>query len=133
MLTIILLLSISIVLLFVACKTEAGYGAAWVISFLSGTVTSIALAVAIIIAILTNINAPAIRVKQLERYNSLTYQYEHMEELYGDSKSMDRKTLMDDICEWNEDVVGGRIKHKNVWTNWFEPIDWNEFKVIELK
>ena len=68
-----------------------------------------------------------------QTYHSLTYQLENIDTLYGESRANDRKELFNQIQEWNEKVVSGRIYHSNLWTNWLNPIDYENFELIELK
>jgi len=68
-----------------------------------------------------------------QTYHSLTYQLENIDTLYGESRANDRKELFNQIQEWNEKVVSGRIYHTNLWTNWLEPINYENFELIELK
>ena len=71
--------------------------------------------------------------KLQQTYHSLTYQLENIDTLYGESRANDRKELFNQIQEWNERIVSGRIYHTNPWTNWLEPIDYENFELIELK
>lgn len=43
-----------------------------------------------------------------------------------------RQELMDDILEYNSDVVNGRFKSKTLWFNWFYPEDWDSIPLIEF-
>lgn len=40
--------------------------------------------------------------------------------------------LMEDIVEYNNDVVNGRFKSKTLWFNWFYPEDWDSIPLIEF-
>ena len=69
---------------------------------------------------------------QVER-QSLVYQLENIDTLYGDSCANDRKELFNQIQEWNSDVASGRKMHSSFWTNWLAPIDWEQIDYIEVK
>ena len=83
-------------------------------------------------AITSNVNVEATIAEKYQTYEALTYQVEHFNELYENSAANDKKELMNDIKEWNENVAYGRISHNNKWVNWFNPIDYNQFEYIEM-
>ena len=85
-----------------------------------------------IVAIISNIDVEATIAKKYQTYEALTYQVEHFNELYENSAANDKKELMDDIKEWNENVASGRVSYNNKWVNWFNPIDYNQFEYIEM-
>lgn len=93
----------------------------------------LALLITIGCVVCSNIAANAYTTKLQQTYNSLTYQLENIDTLYGESRANDRKELFNQIQKWNEKIVSGRVYHTNPWTNWLEPVDYGEFELIELK
>jgi glucan phosphoethanolaminetransferase (alkaline phosphatase superfamily) len=65
------------------------------------------------------------------KYDILTRQ---LNENYYDTEYYDgRKGLIDDVLEYNEDVLYGRAKHNSIWIGCFYPEDWESLPLIELK
>ena len=100
----------------------------FIASFLAGTAT----AICVVMLIICNVNTEATIAGNQEIYNGLTYQIEHFDELYHNSVANDRRELINSVTEWNTEIIKGRISHKNPWVNWFHPIDYNQFELIEL-
>lgn len=109
------------------------YDEAFAFSFLTGAFTLIASVIIIGVCIFGNITKEAYVAKEIQRYNSLVYQLENIDTLYGNSRANDRKELFNQIQEWNEDLANCRIKHNSAWTNWLYPVDYSQFEFIELK
>ena len=83
-------------------------------------------------AISENVAKDATIAKYEERYKALTYQVENFNTLYGSSAANDKKELLNDVQKWNEDIAYGLKMHTNLWKNWMYPIDYTQFKFIEM-
>ena len=78
------------------------------------------------------VDMPSDIAKMNQTYNSLVYQLENIDTIYGNSRANDKKALYDDIQEWNETIARGRVKHNSLWLNWMNPIDYDQFELIKL-
>lgn len=66
-----------------------------------------------------------------QRYDSLLYQFDediYRYELNGEGK----RDLYREIEGWNYDLARSRVYHNSFWTNWFYPIDYDQFEFIEF-
>lgn len=133
MLTIIVFLICSVIgILLAVWFDDNGYDS---YSFVVSIATIICLALfvcSVCCAINGNVTKDATIAKYEERYKVLTYQVENFNTLYGSSAANDKKELLNDVQEWNEDIAYGLKMHTNLWKNWMYPIDYTQFKFIEM-
>ena len=133
MLLLLLFLICGIIFLVIGKLLEDNcFDCTYIISSIVGVLFCGAFALSGISAIICNVDVEATIAKKYQTYEALTYQVEHFNELYENSAANDKKELMDDIKEWNENIASGRISHNNKWINWFSPIDYNQFEYIEM-
>ena len=97
-----------------------------------GVVCSALCLISVTCAISENITKDATIAKYEECYKTLTCQVENFDILYGNSAANDKKELLNDVQKWNEDIAYGLKMHTNLWTNWMYPIDYTQFKFIEM-
>lgn len=64
-----------------------------------------------------------------ERYNALTYKVESEE--CKDEFGLLNKEIVDEIQDWNEDVVYRKEMQNNFWVGIFYPDIYDEFKTID--
>lgn len=64
-----------------------------------------------------------------ERYNALTYKVESEE--CRDEFGLLNKEIVDEIQDWNEDVVYRKEMQNNFWVGIFYPDIYDEFKTID--
>lgn len=84
------------------------------------------------IIVINNVTCSANTSKMQQTYNALTYQIEHINDLYETSHAVDKSTLMGKIQEWNENLAKERELHNSLWTNWWYPIDYSQFEYIKF-
>lgn len=82
--------------------------------------------------IIVNVDKAANIVSLNEEYKSLTYQLDNIDTLYANSRANDRKELFNQIEKWNSSIAANQLRHESLWTNWFYPINYSQFKLIEL-
>ncbi len=132
----LLTLTFLILTIIFGCATyifeDKDFEALSILSFIIAFAAGITTVICIIMLIICNVNTSATIAGEQETYNSLMYQVEHFDELYHNSVTNDRRELINSITEWNKDVIKERISHKNPWVNWFHPIDYDQFELIEL-
>lgn len=63
-------------------------------------------------------------------YNSLVYQYEN--NIYDNDNDLGKKELMNDILEWNKDLVYMQNAQDDFWIGIFFADIYDQFKTIEL-
>lgn len=65
-----------------------------------------------------------------KQYESLTYQLEN--NLYDNDNDIGKKELMDEICEWNEDLAYHKEIQRNFWVGIYYPNVYDNFEFIPL-
>lgn len=65
------------------------------------------------------------------KYEMLTHQLN--DDFYKTEFYDGRNKLMDDILNYNNDVINGRAKHKSIWIGCFYPEDWDSLPLIEFE
>ena len=63
-------------------------------------------------------------------YNSLVYQYEN--NIYDNDNDLGKKELMNDILDWNKDLVYMQNAQDDFWIGIFFADIYDQFKMIEL-
>ena len=63
-------------------------------------------------------------------YNSLVYQYEN--NIYDNDNDLGKKELMNDILDWNKDLVYMQNAQDDLWIGIFFADIYDQFKMIEL-
>jgi hypothetical protein len=77
------------------------------------------------------IQAPSNKASNDEIYKALVYKAET--ELVKDDLGIVRKSIVDDIQEWNTDVAMFKALKKNIFTNVFIPDYLSNYKKIEYE
>ena len=108
------------------CYDEAVIG-----SFTISTVIMVALIVALIIILVNSGTVEADTLKLQNRYDTLYYQVSN--NMYNNDNEVGKKELIDQIMEWNGDIITRKLYSKSIWLNWFYPIDYDQFELIPLE
>ena len=82
------------------------------------------------VAISDNITAEADFARYQQKREVLVYQLENG--LYDNDNDVGMKDLYNEVLEYNEDIVTGRINSQNKWIKVFFPLDYNRLELIEL-
>lgn len=93
-------------------------------------VLAFVLVVEIVICVHSQVCKDLTEQKYLMQYEILQEQLTN--EFYKTKYLDQRQKLMEDILEYNRDVVNGRFKSKTPWLNWFYPEDWDSLPLIEF-
>lgn len=68
-----------------------------------------------------------------ERYNTLIYEKQLVEQNKLDQLGINTLEVIEDIKNWNEDLAKGKENSQNFWINWYWSKDfYNYFNFIEL-
>ena len=108
------------------CYDEAAIG-----SFTISTVIMGVLIVALIITLVNNGTVEADTLKLKNRYDTIYYQVSN--NMYNNDNEIGKKELIDQIMEWNGDIITRKLYSKSIWLNWFYPIDYDQFELIPLE
>lgn len=133
MLFILLSLIFGIIFMIIGIKTDYTHEIISLIAILLSLVLFVVFIFSSIVAVINNVTKDADVAQMQQTYQSLIYQLENIDTLYGNSHANDKKALYDEIRTWNEHISSNMIKHNNLWVNWLYPIDYTQFKLIELK
>ena len=101
-----------------------------IISTFICVMTTAALVILSIIGISNSLTKEADFVVMQERYNFLEYQLENS--IYDNDNDIGLKELYNDILDYNQEVIGGRINGDKFMLNIFYPLDYDELQLIEL-
>lgn len=104
-----------------------------VVTYGCGTIATLALFFFVTlggVAISDNITAEADFARYQQKYEVLTYQLDN--DLYNNDNDVGMKDLYNEILEYNEDIVTGRINSQNKWIKVFFPLDYDRLELIEL-
>jgi hypothetical protein len=77
------------------------------------------------------IDAPAQMASNRERYNALVYQVEN--KMWEHEVDVSKKTLVDQIVDWNSDYASHEANRNNIWINIFVTDTYNGTAPIDLK
>ena len=72
------------------------------------------------------------KVRMEQTYESLTYQLENKEEIYGNDV-IDTKELYNQVQKWNEDLAVGKTYEKHFWVGIYWPDIYSDLEFIEYK
>lgn len=77
------------------------------------------------------IDAPAQTARNIERYNALVYQVEN--KMWEHEVDVSKKTLVDQIVDWNSDYASHEANRNNIWISIFVTDTYNGTAPIDLK
>jgi phosphoglycerol transferase MdoB-like AlkP superfamily enzyme len=77
------------------------------------------------------IDTPAQMARNRERYNALVYQVEN--KMWEHEVDVSKKTLVDQIVDWNSDYASHEANRNNIWINIFVTDTYNGTAPIDLK
>lgn len=77
------------------------------------------------------IDAPAQTASNRERYNALVYQIEN--KMWEHEIDVSKKTLVDQIVDWNSDYASHEANRNNIWISVFVTDTYNGTAPIDLK
>ncbi len=81
--------------------------------------------------IMSHVATDAVLASHRERFKALTYKMESAE--YRDEFGLLNKSVVDEIQEWNEDVVYKKAIQRDFWCGIFHPNIYDEFETIEYE
>ena len=126
------LIAVTIILLVIwlSIKNKISFDAEMILNI--SAVLSACLLVAVLVVIAgIYIDAPAQTAKNIERYNALVYQVEN--KMWEHEIDVSKKTLVDQIVDWNSDYASHKAKRNNIWISIFVPDTYNSTAPIDLK
>lgn len=94
-------------------------------------ISSICVVISLLVMAYNYIGADAGVERNKERYKTLIYKLETEEA--RDEFGLLNKEIIDEIQEWNEDVVYYKNIQDNFWTGVYYPNVFDQFETIELK
>lgn len=77
------------------------------------------------------IDAPSQTAKNIEQYNALVYQVEN--KMWEHELDISKKTMVDQITNWNSDYASHEAARANIWIGIFVPDTYNSTALIDLK
>lgn len=83
------------------------------------------------IAVVDNLSAPADYTSMQEDYKVLTYQLEN--HFYDNLLDISKKELIDEVKEYNQKIIRGRILKESPWIGVFYPLDYDSLELIDLE
>lgn len=83
------------------------------------------------VAVVINLSAPADYASMQEDYKTLTYQLEN--HFYDNLLDISKKELIDEVKEYNQTLIRGRILKENSWIGVFYPLDYDSLELINLE
>lgn len=98
--------------------------------YIPAAILAIVLVIEIIICVDAQVCKDLTKDRYLMRHEILQEQLS--DEFYKTEYLDQRQKLMNDILEYNNEVISGRFKSKNPWFNWFYPEDWDSLPLIEF-
>lgn len=111
--------------------SRLGYDEAAITSFCISTITTVLLIVICVMILVNNGTVEADTLKLQNRYDTLYYQVSN--NMYNNDNEVGKKELIDQIMEWNGDIITRKLYSKSIWLNWFYPIDYDQFKLIPIE
>ena len=111
--------------------SRLGYDEAAITNFCISTITIVLLIVISVMILANNCTVEADTLKLQNRYDTLYYQVSN--NMYNNDNEVGKKELIDQILEWNEDIITRKLYSKSIWINWFYPIDYDQFKLIPIE
>lgn len=90
----------------------------------------VALIVVIIVGACNHLTEDSSFAALQEQHNILVYQLEN--NLYDNDNNIGLKELYNDILDYNQKIIGGRINSKKFMLDFFYPIDYDQLELIEL-
>lgn len=126
------LIAVTIILLVIwlSIKNKISFDAEMILNISAVLSTCLLVAVLVVIAGIY-IDAPAQTAKNIERYNALVYQVEN--KMWEHEIDVSKKTLVDQIVDWNSDYASHEAKRNNIWISIFVPDTYNDTAPIDLK
>lgn len=97
--------------------------------FMSGVLGVLVIGMGVGITI-TNMTADSKAAEYEVRYEALTYQLEN--ELYEQDGGCGKQQLMEQIMEYNTEIVAGRTDRDNIWYGIFIPDIYHDLELIEM-
>ena len=94
-------------------------------------ISGIAVIVMLIVIIISHSAVDAQLACHRERFEALTYKVESTE--YRDEFGLLNKSVVNEIQEWNEDLVYNKAIQRDFWLGIFHPNIYDEFETIEYK
>lgn len=85
-------------------------------------------AIMLLVILISNSNVDGQIAQEQQRYESLVYQAEN--NLYDNDNDFGKKELMDEICDWNKDLVFYKEVQRNFWYGIFYPNIYDNFELI---
>lgn len=80
---------------------------------ISAVVSTCLLVIALVVLAGMYIDAPSQTAKNIERYNALVYQVEN--KMWEHEVDVSKKTLVDQITNWNSDYASHQANRNNIW------------------
>lgn len=111
--------------------SRLGYDEAAFISFCILTITTVLLIAICVMILVNNSTVEADTLILQNRYDTLYYQVSN--NMYNNDNEVGKKELIDQIMEWNGDIITRKLYSKSIWLNWFYPIDYDQFKLIPIE
>lgn len=126
------LIAVTIILLVIwlSIKNKVSFDAKMILNISAVLSTCLLIAVLVVIAGIY-IDAPAQTAKNIERYNALVYQVEN--KMWEHEIDVSKKTLVDQIVDWNSDYASHEANRNNIWISIFVPDTYNGTAPIDLK
>lgn len=94
------------------------------------SIISVVVLICMIVVIIINYSvADPMVASNMERYQALTYKLESG--VCRDELGLLSKSVIDEIQEWNEEVVSYKVKQDNFWVGIFYPNVFDQFETID--
>ena len=106
-------------------------GSIWTVGFLLSIVAGITAIIMLCVIITSCVGADAQVERHKARYEALTYKLES--DAYRDEFGILNKSVIDEIQDWNEDLVYYKVIQDDFWLGVFHPNIYDEFETIDYE
>ena len=98
---------------------------------ITALISGIIAAVMLVVIIVSNVGIDAQIERHKARYEALTYKLES--DAYRDGFGILNKSVIDEIQDWNEDLVYYKVIQDDFWLGIFHPNIYDEFETIDYE